>query len=86
MPDFYFDMLCDRHFGQYQTALGAGSEHASAICGAVLNQKRERRIRLQTAVFIFRYKHTYLNRGVGAKHRLGGMHGVFPRASFLKGT
>ena len=86
MPDFYFDMLCDRHFGQYRTALGAGSEHAAAIRGAVLNQKRERRIRLQTAVFIFRYKHTYLNRGVGAKHRLGGMYGVFPRASFLKGT
>ena len=49
MPDFYFDMLCDRHFGQYRTALGAGSEHAAAIRGAVLNQKRERRIRLQTA-------------------------------------
>ena len=49
MPDFYFDMLCDRHFEQYRTALAAGSEHAAAIRGAVLNQKRERRIRLQTA-------------------------------------
>ena len=49
MPDFYFDMLCDRHFGQYRTALDAGSEHAAAIRGAVSNQKRERRIRLQTA-------------------------------------